>query len=1444
MQWAPYDADVAYAFLYPEFFRSVDKGLTWTTWFTLPTNPFTYIVDSASATGMVVYAVGRTYGYDTNGNPESGKGVVWRLAGAKDSTNVVATDCTGNLGALQGAYTNTYSLGSGSWQTGWHVQRVCLDPLRPNVVLVTTAAGVFRSTNATTSAATWEKTDLPPPIQTKDFNGITTPLSWYHLLCSPNEGAFYAGSVSNGIYRSDDAGATWSLFSIGRENPDCGSADLAGRTMALDNDGKRLYVANQSTGLWRARIAPILNIVGTTNPATGGGAGVWTNWYKTAVSRSLTNVVVNGTNLCAFWSLSGGQTDTNGAIVGIGTVSFAHTHDTTLTLQWLPVTAASTMVGLQAGPGGTVSPAGATMATQDAPVAIMATPSNGYAFASWQVMAGTASFDNSNAASTTVTLDAPATIRANFHDRKHILVTSTSLSVPEGGTATFQVKLAGVPAADMSVVVARTSGDADITVQTGTNLTFTTGNWDTYQTVTLAAAEDTDATNGTATIVCSASGMDSVTGTVTEVENDTVLTLTSGVGGTALPSGSSVVTMGVSTQITAIAGNGYAFTAWQVVSGDAIVADIHAATTTVTITAPATVQAYFVELAAPPSGTVWAWGLNTSGELGDGTSGTNRLNPVQTVGLSNVTAILGGNSRGMALDTNGNVWTWGWNGSGQLGDGTTITRLTPVRVSSISNITAIAMGLNHTVALQNNGTVWAWGGNNYGAIGDGTRGTNRVSPLQVLGLSNVTAIATGDYETYAVKSNATVWAWGYNNSGQSGDGTGGTYRLSPVQVLGLSNVTAITVGRNSGSGDYVLARKDDSTVWAWGANQFGQLGNGTNTASYATPTPTPAQVKLADGSALSNVTTVVAAPDHALALKNDGTAWAWGNNSAGQLGDGTSGNKRRNPVQVLGLTNVTAIAGGYNSYALNGDGTVSGWGPNSGFLGDGTSSARLAPVTISGISNVIAIDAGMMALKSDHTVWAWGTTVGDGTTTLRMAPVQVMMSDGATPLSDVTAIFANGNKLVIRNPQPRAGIVSDRTQVSVPEGGTATLQVKLADQPMGSVSMVVGWLDGDTNINVSGGASLTFGINDWNTYQTVTLAAAEDADTADGQATIACWVDGLGTLNVSATEQDNDTTLTFTAGPGGTTGPSGPVVVTKGVARDVCAFAAAGYVFTNWTVTTGSVTFSATTYDGAGVPTTFMTISSAATVRANFVLTPYEAWRRASFTTGQLANLAISGDAADPDQDGMNNQQEYVARTDPTNQASVFQITALSFTPYFQVQFLSASDRLYTLNWSTNLVAGVWRTVPGQVRVASTGGLTTLSDTNAAGLGRFYRLIVDLPDVQNFADVTATAALGMIVDRHNDSDFIVLDVRTATEYNTLHILGAINRDFYADDFEAQLNALDKNKAYLIHCRTGGRSGITYGIMQGLGFHEVYNLLGGIEAFQVVPGASAWLVVGP
>ncbi|MBI5299281.1 MAG: RCC1 repeat-containing protein, partial [Deltaproteobacteria bacterium] len=217
------------------------------------------------------------------------------------------------------------------------------------------------------------------------------------------------------------------------------------------------------------------------------------------------------------------------------------------------------------------------------------------------------------------------------------------------------------------------------------------------------------------------------------------------------------------------------------------------------------------------------------------------------------------------------------------GNGTTTNSSTPVQVSGLSGITAIAGGSSHSLALKSNGTVWAWGYNGSGQLGDGTT-TERDTPVQVSGLSGVTAIASGNGHGLALKSDGTVWTWGYNTYGQLGDGTT-TERHTPVQVLGsLSGVTAIAGGF---SNNHSLALKSDGTVWAWGANDFGQLGDGTTTERH-----TPVQV-----SDLSGVTAIAGGSVHSLALKSDGTVWAWGYNSNGQLGDGST-TERDTPVQV------------------------------------------------------------------------------------------------------------------------------------------------------------------------------------------------------------------------------------------------------------------------------------------------------------------------------------------------------------------------------------------------------------------------------------------------------------------------------------------------------------------------------------------------------------------
>ena len=224
-------------------------------------------------------------------------------------------------------------------------------------------------------------------------------------------------------------------------------------------------------------------------------------------------------------------------------------------------------------------------------------------------------------------------------------------------------------------------------------------------------------------------------------------------------------------------------------------------------------------LALRDDGTVWAWGYNYYGQLGDGTR-TTRYTAVQVSGLSRITAIAGGGNHSLALKNDGTVWAWGYNEYGQLGNGSATTRYTAAQVSGLSGITAIAGGGNHSLALKNDGTVWAWGYNEYGQLGDGST-TTRYTAVQVSGLSGITAIVGEGTHSLALKSDGTVWACGLNDVGQLGDGTRETTRITAVRVSGVSDVTAIAGGYN-----HSLALRDNGTVWAWGYNEYGQLGNG------------------------------------------------------------------------------------------------------------------------------------------------------------------------------------------------------------------------------------------------------------------------------------------------------------------------------------------------------------------------------------------------------------------------------------------------------------------------------------------------------------------------------------------------------------------------------------------------------------------------------------------
>ena len=238
------------------------------------------------------------------------------------------------------------------------------------------------------------------------------------------------------------------------------------------------------------------------------------------------------------------------------------------------------------------------------------------------------------------------------------------------------------------------------------------------------------------------------------------------------------------------------------------------------------------------------------------------------------------------------VASWGDNSFGELGDGTLTTRSLYRDIAAGSDVVQVVAGRTHNLALRSDGTVSAWGINEHGALGDGTT-TDRSTPVQVSGLTGVmTQVAAGEEFSLALRSDGTVWAWGRNDRGQLGRGTTSSGELVPARVAVLNRVTKVSAGR-----DFALALRSDGVVFAWGANRFGQVGNGA--ASYS---PVTVPVKVAG---LSQVTGISAGWDSSLATETSGisavtSVWAWGNNDDGQLGDGTTAG-HATPERVTGL---------------------------------------------------------------------------------------------------------------------------------------------------------------------------------------------------------------------------------------------------------------------------------------------------------------------------------------------------------------------------------------------------------------------------------------------------------------------------------------------------------------------------------------------------------------
>jgi alpha-tubulin suppressor-like RCC1 family protein len=307
--------------------------------------------------------------------------------------------------------------------------------------------------------------------------------------------------------------------------------------------------------------------------------------------------------------------------------------------------------------------------------------------------------------------------------------------------------------------------------------------------------------------------------------------------------------------------------------------------------------AHSIALDTTAGGNVWSWGLNGSGQLGNGTVDS-KISPAPVLvsvggpALTGVKAIAAGVNHSLAIAADDTVWAWGLNSSGQLGDNTSVSKKNPVQVltsdgvTPLSGVTAIAAGGAFSLALRNDGTVWAWGSNSHGQLGVNPSETIKITPVQVLSsdgvtpLSGITAIAAGGSHALAINGGTIMYVWGYNELGQLGDGTT-TSRSIAVPVVMPGVVTAVSAGL-----DHSLA-VIGGRVYAWGFNYFGQLGNGAALLNAA-PVMTPQTVIDQDGVILSFVVDVIATGHHSIARDTNGTIWTWGKNSYGQLGDGTS----------------------------------------------------------------------------------------------------------------------------------------------------------------------------------------------------------------------------------------------------------------------------------------------------------------------------------------------------------------------------------------------------------------------------------------------------------------------------------------------------------------------------------------------------------------------------
>ena len=372
----------------------------------------------------------------------------------------------------------------------------------------------------------------------------------------------------------------------------------------------------------------------------------------------------------------------------------------------------------------------------------------------------------------------------------------------------------------------------------------------------------------------------------------------------------------------------------------------------------------------PIEAIVTALGLNVSWDT------TNRVVEITTDNIvfsdRQITAISRGFNHTMMIKSDGSLWGFGNNYVGQLGDGTTNHTFNGGAIRVLDDASYVSAGNAYTMAIRSDGSLWAWGNNGYGQLGDGTT-TQRLNPIMIM--DNVVSVSTssschgGQSHTMAIRSDGSLWAWGSNDHGQLGDGTT-VSRLSPVRVM--DNVVHVSVGER-----YTLAVRSDGSLWSWGNNHSGQLGRGYADPFYdwrllhptnewimfgILPSANPHPIKI-----LESVVSVSAGPNHAMAIRSDGSLWGWG--ASGRVGDNTTHN-RYSPVRVMdGIVSVSTA--GVYTMALDAEGNLWMWGTHTVTNSQGVQE-RVPTAPRMRMDNVAAFSAGAQQLwlvRNDDSIW-------------------------------------------------------------------------------------------------------------------------------------------------------------------------------------------------------------------------------------------------------------------------------------------------------------------------------------------------------------------------------------------------------------------------------------------------------------------------------------------